>query len=33
MLLAGLLLRLLTAMGWGRLCDMRVLDGPLDVFL
>ena len=33
MLLAGQQLRLLAVTGWGRPYDMRVLDGPLDVFL
>lgn len=32
-LVEGRLLRLLGVMGWGQLCDMRVLDGPLNVFL
>ena len=33
MSLIGQQLRLLEVRGWGRLCGMRVLGGPLDVFL
>lgn len=33
MLLEGHQLRLLRAKGWGPLYGMRVLDGPLNVFL
>lgn len=33
MLLAGRQLHLLKVRGWGQPYDMRVLDGPLNVFL